>query len=102
MTSRKLLQQTSILAAEMSSPVCRAESLIYSVFNIFPSLMLTLMNEALFQFIWKMRLFDHAALNTTDGEAVDILHPGTQNHHAGPDFQPCTYSHRRYTLGGKR
>ncbi|HAE34752.1 MAG TPA: DUF2851 domain-containing protein [Bacteroidetes bacterium] len=56
--------------------------------------MLTLMNEALFQFIWKMRLFDHAALNTTDGEAVDILHPGTQNHHAGPDF-----SHARIRIG---
>lgn len=33
-----------------------------------------------------MRLFRNEGLVTTDGESVQVLHPGTHNHNSGPDF----------------
>ena len=44
------------------------------------------MNEALLQFIWKFSLYNSAALQTAEGEAVTIIHPGQHNTNAGPDF----------------
>ncbi|MBP6455315.1 MAG: DUF2851 family protein [Chitinophagaceae bacterium] len=44
------------------------------------------MNEALFQFIWKHRLFDAQSLKTTSQQAISILHTGNLNTNAGPDF----------------
>lgn len=44
------------------------------------------MNEALLQFIWKYSLYNPAALQTAEGEAVTIIHPGQHNTNAGPDF----------------
>ncbi len=45
------------------------------------------MNESLLQFIWKFRLFDFAALRTTEGESVEIVSPGFHNTDSGPDFE---------------
>lgn len=45
-----------------------------------------LLTEELFQHIWQFRLFKTASLATVDGVAVQIIHPGIHNHHAGPDF----------------
>lgn len=44
------------------------------------------MTEALLQYIWKMRLYSPGQLQTTDGDKITVIHPGTQNIHAGPDF----------------
>ena len=44
------------------------------------------MKEELLQFIWKYQLFKHKALFTTQGELIEIVHPGHHNHDAGPDF----------------
>ncbi|WP_113614868.1 DUF2851 family protein [Chitinophaga flava] len=44
------------------------------------------LSEALFQHIWKCRLFRQDSLVAITGEAVQIISPGTQNHHSGPDF----------------
>ncbi|EHQ25185.1 DUF2851 family protein [Mucilaginibacter paludis] len=45
-----------------------------------------LFTEDFLQYVWKFRLFDLKALITTDGETIEILSPGLQNTHAGPDF----------------
>lgn len=45
------------------------------------------MNEQLLRFIWKFRLYNTDALNTTNGVSVEIIHTGTNNTDAGPDFQ---------------
>ena len=45
-----------------------------------------MMNEALLHFIWKYSLYNPAGLYTTVGESVTIVHPGSHNQHAGPDF----------------
>jgi hypothetical protein len=42
--------------------------------------------EDLLQFIWQTRLLEKHALTTYDGQAVRVLHPGTLNENAGPDF----------------
>lgn len=42
--------------------------------------------EAQIQFIWKHRLFSGKALRTTCGKALEVLSPGEENFHAGPDF----------------
>lgn len=44
------------------------------------------MTEELLHYLWKFRLFDQQALQTTQGESVEILKAGEYNHHAGPDF----------------
>ncbi len=44
------------------------------------------MKEKLLQFIWQFSLYDPSNLTTTDGEPVTIVHPGSYNTNAGPDF----------------
>ena len=44
------------------------------------------MNEDLFQYIWKMKLFATSELKTADGESIEIIKSGIQNPHSGPDF----------------
>lgn len=44
------------------------------------------MTERLLQFIWQFQYFNRNQLATTAGEAISIIHPGTLNHHQGPDF----------------
>ncbi len=38
------------------------------------------------QFVWQHRLWDNAPLFTADGKRVRIIHPGSLNENAGPDF----------------
>jgi len=44
------------------------------------------MNEALFQFIWKFKLFTLSALQSTAGENIEVVHSGQHNLNSGPDF----------------
>ncbi|MFD2936867.1 DUF2851 family protein [Spirosoma flavum] len=44
------------------------------------------MSEAFLYFIWQYQYFSKNSVKTTDGEAIRVLHPGFQNHDAGPDF----------------
>jgi hypothetical protein len=44
------------------------------------------MLEDLFQYIWKMKLFNTNNLFTTDGESIEIVKVGEHNYNAGPDF----------------
>lgn len=44
------------------------------------------MNENLLQFIWKFQYFNKSNLFTLQGEAVNIIFPGTHNTNQGPDF----------------
>ena len=44
------------------------------------------MREEFLQYLWKFMKFDFQRAVTTDGERLEILHPGTQNEHSGPDF----------------
>jgi len=42
--------------------------------------------EGFIQFIWKYRLYSGKYLSTTCGQLLEVLNPGEQNLHAGPDF----------------
>jgi len=44
------------------------------------------MRESFLHFLWRWRRFDAQNLHTTDGQTLEILHPGEWNDHAGPDF----------------
>jgi hypothetical protein len=44
-------------------------------------------SERLMQSIWQHQRLRREVLQTTDGRAVRVLHPGFWNHEAGPDFQ---------------
>lgn len=44
------------------------------------------MPETFLYFIWQFQYFTKLALTTTDGERLQVLHPGFRNHDAGPDF----------------
>ena len=44
------------------------------------------MTEQLFQFIWQFQYFNKDSLQTTEGEVVQVIHPGTLNSNQGPDF----------------
>ena len=42
--------------------------------------------EDLVRYIWKHRLFPLTTLLTTDGQEVEVVHPGMENRNDGPDF----------------
>ncbi|MBC3784043.1 DUF2851 family protein [Spirosoma utsteinense] len=44
------------------------------------------MSETFIYFIWQFQYFTKLNLTTTDGEPVQVLHPGFRNYNAGPDF----------------
>lgn len=44
------------------------------------------MTERLLQFIWQLQYFNTTQLETTDGEALQIINPGQINNNQGPDF----------------
>ena len=44
------------------------------------------MQEELLQFIWQYSLYRPAGMRTSAGESVQVIHPGTRNRDAGPDF----------------
>lgn len=44
------------------------------------------MNEDFLQFLWQYRLFNEEELFTDDQKKIEIVHVGTKNSDAGPDF----------------
>jgi hypothetical protein len=44
------------------------------------------MREDLLYYIWKFKKFNNEALVTSEGEPLNIIHPGIQNTLSGPDF----------------
>lgn len=44
------------------------------------------MKEDFLHYIWKHRLINKQALQTTDGFSIEVLSPGMENHDSGPDF----------------
>lgn len=44
------------------------------------------MTERLLQFIWQLQYFNKQHLQTTEGEPLQVLHPGQLNSNQGPDF----------------
>lgn len=45
-----------------------------------------LITEDFLHYLWKFRLFERHALQTIDGEDIEIFSAGLHNTHAGPDF----------------
>lgn len=58
------------------------------------------MNEALLQFIWRYSLYKPVGLQTTNGEPVTVIFPGTLNRNAGPDFLDARIKVGNATLAG--
>lgn len=44
------------------------------------------MSEAFLYFLWQYQYFTKHNLTTTDGDSIQVLHPGFRNYDAGPDF----------------
>ncbi len=44
------------------------------------------MHESFLHYVWQMQYFDKQALQTVDGEKIEIFVTGTLNTNAGPDF----------------
>ena len=44
------------------------------------------MPEVFLYFIWQFQYFTKTNLTTTDGEVLQVVHPGFRNYDAGPDF----------------
>src|SRR4051812_6118840 len=44
------------------------------------------MTERLLQYIWQFQYFNPKSLLTDEGEALQVIHPGTHNTNQGPDF----------------
>ncbi|GAB2692033.1 DUF2851 family protein [Mucilaginibacter koreensis] len=45
-----------------------------------------LFTEDFLHYVWQYRLYDRAALQTVDGENIEVMAPGQHNTNAGPDF----------------
>lgn len=54
------------------------------------------MPESFLYFLWQYQYFTTPELVTTDGERVQVLHPGFRNYNAGPDF-----TNARLLIGGQ-
>ncbi|HLP12703.1 MAG TPA: DUF2851 family protein [Flavobacteriales bacterium] len=44
------------------------------------------MREAVLHYLWKFRKLKSQHFASVDGQHIEIIHPGTHNHHSGPDF----------------
>jgi hypothetical protein len=44
------------------------------------------MQESFLYYVWQFQYFDKSDLRTTDGEEIELIHPGFRNTHSGPDF----------------
>ncbi len=44
------------------------------------------MTERLLQFIWQLRYYNNIGLACTNGQLIQVIHPGTHNTNQGPDF----------------
>jgi len=56
--------------------------------------------ERLLQFIWQFQYFNQNELATTQGEPLQILHPGNHNLNQGPDFQNAKIKIQNTTWAG--
>ena len=45
-----------------------------------------MITEELLQFLWKYKLYASQVLKTTQGEPIEVVHPGIHNTDSGPDF----------------
>ena len=45
------------------------------------------MTERLLQYIWQFQYFNRSALQTSEGEDIQVIFPGSLNKDQGPDFQ---------------
>ena len=46
-----------------------------------------LITEDFLHYVWKFRLFERSALQTVNGDELEIYSPGLHNTDSGPDFQ---------------
>ena len=58
------------------------------------------MTERLLQFIWRFQYFNKGELQTTTGEDVQIIFPGTYNTNQGPDFSDAKIMIGKTTWAG--
>ena len=58
------------------------------------------MTERLLQFIWRFQYFNTGELQTTTGEDVQIIFPGTYNTNQGPDFSDAKIMIGKTTWAG--
>jgi hypothetical protein len=45
-----------------------------------------MVTERLLQFIWQFQYFNQGELQSTSGETIQVIFPGTYNTNQGPDF----------------
>jgi hypothetical protein len=53
----------------------------------FPFYVADKIGEKLLQYVWQFQYFNRSGLQTTKGEELQIIFPGTINQNQGPDFQ---------------
>lgn len=58
------------------------------------------MTERLLQFIWQFQYFNKGELQTTAGEPIEIIFPGTYNTNQGPDFSEAKIKIGKTTWAG--
>jgi len=58
------------------------------------------MTERLLQFIWQFQYFNPGELQSTSGEAIQIIFPGTYNTNQGPDFNDAKIKIGKTTWAG--
>ncbi|MBK6379685.1 MAG: DUF2851 family protein [Chitinophagaceae bacterium] len=58
------------------------------------------MTEKLLQYIWQFQYFNYGDLYTEEGEALQIIHPGSLNSNQGPDFSDAKIKINTTTWAG--
>jgi len=58
------------------------------------------LKEDFLHYVWRFTKFNPRHLKTTDGQSLQILHPGIWNHHSGPDFKNARIKLNQTTWAG--
>ena len=58
----------------------------FFIFTVYNNATFLHMTEAFLQFVWQHQLFDHAVLQTTLHEPIEVIQIGSLHHDSGPDF----------------
>jgi len=58
------------------------------------------MTERLLQFIWQFQYFNKSELQSTSGETIQVIFPGTYNTNQGPDFNDAKIKIGKTTWAG--
>ncbi len=84
--SEKIRKKSNLVFKFQTIRAISAKSNIFDAVFLPVKFTQKVMKEEFLSFLWKNRLLNHEGLVLANGEGLEIIHPGTENPDAGPDY----------------